>query len=328
MAGRGIGMDVVRSETAALGGRVELNFTAGAGSQFIIYLPLTLAVTQAVLVRAGAHSFAVPSVMVEHVGQFWPEQLEAARRERSVAWQERRRAFHDLSELLGMEAEPLGKKHQASVMFLKSGSNTAALHIDDIIGSNQEIVVKTLGPQLQRLPGIAGATVLGSGEIALTINLVLLAQQHALRVAGRWAEEAVGRAPKAAVHAPPPPPSVMVVDDSLTVRKFTGRLIERHGYELMVARDGVEALEKLRDTLPDVMLVDIEMPRMDGLELTRTVRADPRLAHIPVIIISSRTAEKHRSHAGEIGVSAFLGKPYPEDELLALIAGFVKNAPA
>jgi len=327
VAGRGIGMDVVRTETAALGGRVEVDFTPGKGSRFTIFLPLTLAMTQAVIVRAGTQSFAVPSVMVEHVGQFWPEQIEAARRDRAVVWQERRRVFHDLPELLGMEAAPVGRRHQASVMFLKSGSSTVALHVDDITGSNQEIVVKALGPQLQRLPGIAGATVLGSGEIALIINPVLLAQQHTLREAERRLGAGAVIAAPSAAHEPPPPPIVMVVDDSLTVRKFTGRLLERQGYALMVARDGVEALEKLREVLPDVMLVDIEMPRMDGFDLTRNVRADPRLAHIPIVIISSRTADKHRNHAGELGVNAFLGKPYPEEELLALIARLVKKAP-
>ncbi len=326
VSGRGVGMDVVRTETAALGGRVEVSFTPGAGSRFTIYLPLTLAVTQAVLVRVGTRTFAVPAVMVEHVSQFGPDQIEAAWRDRAAAWQERRLTFHYLPHLIGQEDAVPEHKRSSSVLFLKSGSNAIALHVDDITGSNQEVVVKAVGPQLQRLPGITGATVLGSGEIALIINPVLLAQQMALRHAALLA------APPAAAVAPQPepaaPPTVMVVDDSLTVRKFTGRLIERQGYKLMVARDGVEALEKLQETLPDVMLVDIEMPRMDGFELTRNVRVDPRLAHIPIVIISSRTAEKHRKHASEIGVDAFLGKPYPEDELLALIAGFVKRAAA
>ncbi len=326
VSGRGVGMDVVRTETAALGGRVEVSFTPGAGSRFTIYLPLTLAVTQAVLVRVGTRTFAVPAVMVEHVSQFGPDQIEAAWRDRAAAWQERRLTFHYLPHLIGQDDAVPEHKRSSPVLFLKSGSNAIALHVDDITGSNQEVVVKAVGPQLQRLPGITGATVLGSGEIALIINPVLLAQQMELRRAALLA------APPAAAVAPQPepaaPPTVMVVDDSLTVRKFTGRLIERQGYTLMVARDGVEALEKLQETLPDVMLVDIEMPRMDGFELTRNVRADPRLAHIPIVIISSRTAEKHRNHASEIGVDAFLGKPYPEDELLALIAGFVKRATA
>jgi chemosensory pili system protein ChpA (sensor histidine kinase/response regulator) len=189
--------------------------------------------------------------------------------------------------------------------------------VDDILGSNQEVVVKAIGPQLERVPGITGATVLGSGEIALILNPVQLAQ-HFDQLAAVPAKPAEPPAPL--------PPTVMVVDDSLTVRKFTGRLLERQGYTVLVARDGVEALEKLQDSVPDVMLVDIEMPRMDGFDLTRNVRADPRLAGVPIIIISSRTADKHQNHARELGVNAFLGKPYLEEDLLAHIAGFVKNS--
>jgi chemosensory pili system protein ChpA (sensor histidine kinase/response regulator) len=210
------------------------------------------------------------------------------------------------------------------VLFLKSGSNAIALQVDDILGSNQEVVVKAIGPQLQRVPGITGATVLGSGEIALIINPVQLAQHFDQRAT---AQAAAPAAPQAEIAAPiARAPTVMVVDDSLTVRKFTGRLLERQGYTVMVARDGVEALEKLQEALPDVMLVDIEMPRMDGFDLTRNVRADPRLAGIPIMIISSRTADKHQNHARELGVNVFLGKPYLEDELLGHIAGFVQRA--
>ncbi|MGH8706615.1 MAG: response regulator, partial [Burkholderiales bacterium] len=116
---------------------------------------------------------------------------------------------------------------------------------------------------------------------------------------------------------------VMVVDDSLTVRKITARLLEREGYRVLTAKDGVDALEQMKDALPAVMLVDIEMPRMDGFDLTRQVRADPRTRHVPIIVISSRTAEKHRDRALQLGVNAFLGKPYPEAELLQAISGFI-----
>jgi chemosensory pili system protein ChpA (sensor histidine kinase/response regulator) len=120
-------------------------------------------------------------------------------------------------------------------------------------------------------------------------------------------------------------PTVMVVDDSLTVRKITGRLLSREGYEVLTAKDGVDALEQLLDTVPDVLIVDIEMPRMDGFDFTRNVRADARLKGIPIIMITSRTADKHRNYAMEIGVNQYLGKPYQEEELLALVADYVKQ---
>ena len=136
-------------------------------------------------------------------------------------------------------------------------------------------------------------------------------------------------APTAPVAAPKPAapavPTIMIVDDSLTVRKITGRLLSREGYNVLTAKDGVDAMEQLQEHLPDVMLVDIEMPRMDGFDLTRNVRADRRLKHVPIIMITSRTADKHRAYAKEIGVNVYLGKPYQEDELLQHIGGFVKK---
>jgi len=204
------------------------------------------------------------------------------------------------------------------VLYLKSGISVVAMHVDEIIG-NQEIVVKNIGPQLARVQGIAGATVLGSGEIVLILNPVQLA------VRGSTYTPALKRAESEEVIVDAAP-TVMVVDDSLTVRKITGRLLAREGYQVVTAKDGVDALERLQGTRPDVMLVDIEMPRMDGFDLTRNVRGDARLKDIPIIMITSRTAEKHQNYAREIGVNVYLGKPFQEDELLRHIAGFVKAA--
>jgi chemosensory pili system protein ChpA (sensor histidine kinase/response regulator) len=318
VAGRGVGMDVVRNEVAALGGRVEMRFTKGQGTRFAIYLPLTLAVTQTVLVRAGARTYAIPSVMVEQVLQLRQEQLVAAYAQRQTEWQDRHYPFHYLPHLLGVTDAVAEQKRFSPTLYLRSGTNSIALHVDDMVGSNQEIVVKSIGPQLQRVAGITGATVLGTGEIVLILNPVQLALKEVA-------------AHPAVVHEAPKPqpaatqPTVMVVDDSLTVRKVTGRLLERQGYLVVTARDGVEAMEKLQEIVPDVMLVDIEMPRMDGFDLTRNVRADARLARVPVIMITSRTADKHQNYAREIGVSHFLGKPYQEDDLLEKISGFLRE---
>jgi len=317
VAGRGVGMDVVRSEVAALGGRVEMKFGKGQGTRFTIYLPLTLAVTQTVLVRAGAKTYAIPAVMVEQVLQHRQEQLVAAYASRQTVWQDRHYPFHYLPHLLGISEAIAEQKRFSPTLYLRSGTNSIALHVDDMVGSNQEIVVKAIGPQLQRIAGITGATVLGTGEIVLILNPVQLALKE---IEARPA--IVHEAPKPQVAAAQP--TIMVVDDSLTVRKVTGRLLERQGYLVVTARDGVEAMEKLQTVVPDVMLVDIEMPRMDGFDLTRNVRADARLARVPVIMITSRTADKHQNYAKEIGVSHFLGKPYQEDDLLEKISGFLR----
>jgi len=269
-------------------------------------------------VRAGNKSYAIPSVMVEQVLQLRQEQLESAYASRHTEWQGRRYPFHYLPHLLGVSEAVAEQKRFSPTLYLRSGTNAIALHVDEMVGSNQEIVVKSIGPQLQRIAGITGATVLGTGEIVLILNPV----QLALKEAG-VAPTMVRKAPKPVVATTQP--TIMVVDDSLTVRKVTGRLLERQGYLVVTARDGVEAMEKLQTLVPDVMLVDIEMPRMDGFDLTRNVRADARLSKVPVIMITSRTADKHQNYAREIGVDHFLGKPYQEDDLLEKISGYLRD---
>jgi chemosensory pili system protein ChpA (sensor histidine kinase/response regulator) len=319
LAGRGVGMDVVKSEIAALGGRVDLASEHGKGTRFTIYLPLTLAVTQAVLVRAGNVAYAIPAVMVEQVRQVKAPELESYRAAGETTWQDRRYPFRYLPRLLGDAEFVPEQKRVTPVMLLRTGANTVALQVDEVAGS-QEIVVKNTGPLLARVAGITGATVLGNGDIVLILNPVILAGREPTVSA---------RLPAAPIESKveaPAVPTVMIVDDSLTVRKITGRLLARENYNVLTAKDGVDALEQLQQTLPDVLLVDIEMPRMDGFDLTRNVRADSRLKHIPIIMITSRTADKHRNYAKEIGVNVYMGKPYQEDELLQHIGGFVKKA--
>jgi len=315
IAGRGVGMDVVKDEVGALGGRIELETVPQRGSRLTIRLPLTTAVTQAVLVRSGARICALPAVMIEQVQQLRPEHLAQARAAGHVEWAGRHYPFATMAELLGEPAAMHGEggRRYSPVLLLRSGAEAVAVQVDEMIG-NQEVVVKNLGPQLARVPGVAGVTVLGSGEIVLILNPVALAQRPRPQPAHVTTQVPVPAAARL---------KVMVVDDSLTVRKITGRLLEREGYQVLAAKDGVEALEQLAETVPDVMLVDIEMPRMDGFDLTRNVRADSRLKSVPIIVITSRTADKHRAYAKEVGANAFLGKPYNEDELLGHIASFV-----
>jgi chemosensory pili system protein ChpA (sensor histidine kinase/response regulator) len=314
LSGRGVGMDVVRSEISSLGGRIDVTTARGKGTTFTIYLPLTVAVTQAVIVRAGGTFLAISSAMVEQVLRLKAEETARLYETKTVEFQNRTLPLHSLQHLLGATSGS-GIQHYNSILLLRSGAQRIALHVDELIG-NQEIVVKNIGPQLARVPGIAGATVLADGNIALIINPVQLAQ--------RATRAAAMQAPAANVTlGAPAGPVIMVVDDSLTVRKVTSRMLEREGYAVITAKDGVDALEQMRDTLPDVMLVDIEMPRMDGFDLARVVRRDPRMQRIPIIIISSRTAEKHRKQAAQIGANAFLGKPYQESDLLEHVARYL-----
>ena len=317
VAGRGIGMGVVSGEVAALGGRIEVSSQQGRGTQFTIHLPLTLAVTHVLMVRSGDATYAIPSAMVEQVRQVKPAELAQLYRDRRIEWQGNVYPLHYLPHLLGTGANAPENLRHNPLLLLRSGEQRIALHVDGLLG-NQEAMVKNTGPQLAQLPVIAGATVQGNGVVALILNPAQLAQRVAAAPTGG-----------AGAEQPRIQPLVMVVDDSLTVRKVTTRLLARAGYQVATARDGVDALEQLGEMLPDamlpdVLLLDIEMPRMDGFELTKHLRRDARTQHLPIIMITSRAADKHRDHAMQLGVNAYLGKPYQEDELLREIAGFAR----
>ncbi len=326
VAGRGIGMDVVRSEAANLGGRVRVDFEAGKGTRFQVHLPLTLAVIQAVLVRVGNRRYAIPSSMVAQASELKPDAIAAIRAEGGTVWLGERYPWHYLPTLLGDSLARPEPARRHWLLLVRAGDRPLALEVDDLAG-NQELVVKNIGPQLARVAGVAGATVLGDGEIVLILNPVALAVRPRLTLPAAAEAAATGAEPAPAPTTTAAAGTVMVVDDSLTVRKITGRLLARAGYHVLTAKDGVDALEQLLDIAPDVMLVDIEMPRMDGFDLTRNIRADERLKRVPIIMITSRIGDKHRNYAREIGVDHYLGKPYDEDELLKLIAGCIARQP-
>ena len=317
ISGRGVGMDVVLSEIKALGGRIEVASAPDSGAIFTIYLPLTLAVMKALMVRSGNDTYAIPAVMVEQVQQVKPDALVELYRIGHAEWQGKVYPLHYLPRLLGdSERTPESKPYNA-ILLLRSGEQRMALHLDALLG-NKEVVVKNVGEQLARLTGIAGATVQANGKVVLILNPVPLAQRNI--------QTAAAGAHIADVQTLRRIPVVMIVDDSLTVRKITTRLLTRAGYEVITAKDGVDALEKLVDTLPDVMLLDVEMPRMDGFELTKRLRQDSKTNKLPIIMITSRTAEKHKNYAFELGVNEYMGKPYQDDELLASIASFAPLA--
>ncbi|MFZ6799424.1 Hpt domain-containing protein [Undibacterium sp. Di24W] len=339
LAGRGVGMDVVRSEAASLGGRVSVTSVEGQGAHFTIHLPLTLAVTQVVILNAGGKTFAVPSVLVEQVQQLKSAALANAYNDGFIMWQGNRVSLHYLPSMLGEREATPDTQQYTPILIMKSDNERVAIHVDQIIG-NREVVVKNVGPQLARMIGIAGATVLGSGNIVLILNPVPLAQKleheraklpetvvdsQDLGAVAEMVEKASVPTQVAPVQGLRSHHIVMVVDDSLTVRRVTQRLLVREGYQVVLAKDGIDALEQLQSITPDVMLVDIEMPRMDGFDLTRNVRSDSRTTHIPIIMITSRTADKHRNYAAELGVNEYFGKPYREDDLLAAISGFVNQ---
>ncbi|MBD8530854.1 MULTISPECIES: Hpt domain-containing protein [unclassified Massilia] len=315
LAGRGVGMDVVRSEAQALGGRVTIDTNAGQGTRFTIRLPLTLAVTQVVLVSSAGKTYALPSTLVEQVVQVREPELAAAFDAGTIEAGGQVLAFHYLPALLGEGDRFEPGLRSRPLLVLHSAGERIALQVDEVLG-NREVVIKNLGPQLARVPGIAGATVLGSGDIVLILNPLAL---------GRNAGAAAVAPAPASQPVPVQRPTVMVVDDSLTVRRVTQRLLEREGYRVALAKDGVDALAQLPQVRPDLMLVDIEMPRMDGFDLVRHVRGDAATTTLPIIMITSRTADKHRNVALGLGVNAYFGKPFQEPVLLGAIAGLLNG---
>jgi chemosensory pili system protein ChpA (sensor histidine kinase/response regulator) len=334
LSGRGIGMDIVRSEVNAMGGRIETTTQQNRGTTFKLILPLTTAVTQVVMLRVGDFTIGVPSGLVETVLRTPAATLEQAYRQNGFDIGGQTLPFFWAGALLQVSAhsnEAFGKTR--SVAVFRSAGQRLALHVDEVLG-NREVVVKNLGPQLAQLPGLAGVSVLASGAVALIYNPVALAA-----VFGEQARQMTERADlasaKSADNTSPAAttvsvvnlvPLILVVDDSITVRRVTQRLLKREGYRVTLASDGLDALEKLQEEKPTVVLSDIEMPRMDGFDLARNIRADAQLRDLPIIMITSRIAGKHREHAKELGVDHYLGKPYSEDELLGLVRSYCSAA--
>ncbi len=336
LAGRGIGMDVVRAEVNALGGRIETKTRPGQGTTFKLVLPLTTAVTQVVMIRSGKLAIGVPANVVEIVRRATPKEVEQAYNTGFYEMGPDKLPFYWSGALL--QASPRSTEPPSRtlpVVVFRSAAQRIAVHVDEVLG-NQEVVVKNLGPQLARLPGLAGMTVLASGAVVLIYNPVALTAvygEQARLLSADNARPAVLERDGAAgalsdTPAPPQIPLILVVDDSITVRRVTQRLLQREGYRVALAVDGLQALERLAEEKPAVVLSDIEMPRMDGFDLARNIRGDPRLKDLPIIMITSRIAEKHRHHAKELGVDHYLGKPYSEEELLSLVKHYSAAAVA
>ncbi|SDV99595.1 chemosensory pili system protein ChpA (sensor histidine kinase/response regulator) [Nitrosomonas eutropha] len=322
IAGRGVGLDIVRNELGELGGNIAVTSEKNRGTTFTLRFPVTLALTQALMVKAGDSTYAIPIAIVAHVLEMNAETLGTAYQEHHLIWNGNRFPLGYLPHLLGVSHTFPEIRRSNRIVLLQTEHEQLAIHADALIGQC-EVVIKNIGPQLSNAPGIEGATITGDGSIVLIINPIKLLQREQVR-------ELLSAGPMtpvdaADIHPSATAPVVMIVDDSLTVRKVTSRLLERQGYEILIAKDGVGALQLLRETIPAIMLVDIEMPHMDGFELIRAVRNNPELQNIPIIIISSRTAEKHRKVAEELGVNEFMGKPYQEDELLQHIERLIKE---
>ena len=322
ISGRGVGLDVVVSEIKQLGGTMEINSNPGAGTEFTIYLPLTLAITDALLLQVGNEVYAVPYTNVDAVVRINRDELAALYDggKGSFTYGDHNYTVRYLGALLSTGMPNLTEqKKRSPVLLVRAGKHRIAMHVDDIIGHRQ-IVVKSVGPQLSTVRWITGGTILGDGRVALILDINALVRKDAAQTVET--EDFIPAMVEATDHGI----KIMVVDDSITVRKVTGRLLERHGMDVETAKDGVDALAMLQDYHPDVMLLDIEMPRMDGFEVARHMRNSEQLNDIPIIIITSRTGEKHRRLAMDLGVKRYLGKPYQEVDLIDTIQSVLEES--
>ncbi|MBE0509506.1 MAG: Hpt domain-containing protein [Chromatiales bacterium] len=311
VAGRGVGMDVVSSEIKQLGGVLDIDTVAGKGTSFTIRLPLTLAVSRALLVQVAEDIYAIPLLGIRGIERISGPELESllASENPEFSWLGESYQLMHLTNVLGMGQGVIhSESGKQSLLLASSGEQRIALAVDNLLGS-REVVVKSVGPLLSKVNDLAGATILADGNVALIIDMPSLIRRGlAHQDAPQLAEEIRELGERE--------PIIMVVDDSITVRKVTERLLSRHNMKCVTAKDGVDALTLLEEVIPDVMLLDIEMPRMDGFELATHMRNSEKYKSVPIIMITSRTGDKHRQRAMEIGVNIYMGKPYTEVDLL------------
>jgi chemosensory pili system protein ChpA (sensor histidine kinase/response regulator) len=316
-AGRGVGMDVVVNEIKKLGGALFTASELGKGVKFTIRLPFTLAITQALIVRTGDELYALPLPSVEGVARIPKSEVQRHLAEEVPTFTYGGQVYRlqHLGAFVGGGPSALPELDvSVPLILIRAGEHSTAIVTDELVGS-REMVVKSVGPQIATIRGIAGATILGDGRIVIILDMGTLVRSDWR--GGRQPLEQQGPKQDTRTFA-------LVVDDSITVRRVTQRLLERNGMRVMTAKDGVDALSILQEHIPDVILLDIEMPRMDGYELATQVRADARLTDIPIVMITSRVGEKHRARAIEIGVNDYLGKPYQENQLLDAIEPLVQ----
>ena len=315
ISGRGVGLDVVQSDIKALGGHVSVSSVLGKGTTFTIRVPTTVAVSDALMVKAGDQQFAFPLAQIDRIVRISPMALEQyfdSQEDYFKIDQERYRLRY-LSEFVAGQPIPRlnGVVHSLPVLLIKGAQGqTTALLVDQLIGSRGQIVVKPIGQQFSSIGVIAGATILGDGQVCLILDGQNIARQAQSTARSKQVDETYTKQRYDERRL------IMIVDDSVTVRKVTSRLLERQGYDVVTAKDGVDAIEQLETIKPDLMLLDIEMPRMDGFEVTNLVRHHEIHRDLPIIMITSRTGEKHRERALSLGVNQYMGKPFQEETLL------------
>ncbi len=343
-AGRGIGLDVVRDTVTRLRGTIEVDSVVGQGTTFTMKIPINLQIQRVVLVRVGDQTYAIPMTVVEQLVQ-----LDYGSRSQSggnpvIEVRGISYPLVHLASYLNLVPGPVSEK--SPVLLVNSGQQRWGLIVDAVSG-RQEIVASSLGPHLRNIPSVLGATVLGNGQVVLILDPVDMLQRPPRSGAPLSFVSAQGMMPpgmpsngdpRVAVRPndimrgsrsgqPAGLPYVLVVDDSPSVRRFVSATLKNVGWDVMTARDGAEALELVAQRTPAAILLDIEMPRMDGYELMAAIRNQPAFQHLPLIVLTSRAATKHQQRALQLGADAYVVKPYQDDQLLRTVSDLVPVNP-
>jgi len=345
---------VVRDSVSRLRGTLEVESMPGQGTAFTMKFPTSLAIQNAMLVRVGEQQFAIPTVMVEAIGRVDNFKQSTFGGRPAIIVQNDLYPLNFLGTLLGL---PIGEPDEkAPLLLVRTDRHRVALVVDEISG-RMDIVMKNLGPHLRHVHGVAGGTVLGNGRVVLILELIELLSSRTGTISGlpgtagaltrseEAAKQALQASARAGVELPtesrattvptkpairPAGPSrgkyILVVDDSPSVRRVVGNMLKQNGWEVQAARDGVEALEMITQETPAAVLLDIEMPRMDGYELMATVRAQEQYRTLPLVILTSRAATKHQQHAMQLGANGYLVKPYQDEELINILNSLVYGA--
>ncbi len=318
LAGRGVGMDVVNEMVKQRRGQIGVYSLRGKGTQFTLSMPFSMSIAEVLLVEIAGQTFAAPMSSIAAISQVDRDSLQRSFDGETVYQHYNDQDYRQY--ILGAYFKPeqytfAVEEQSAPVLFINAGGEPVAFHVDRIL-NRLEIIVKNVNRQVLNIPGISGATILGDGRVVPVLELLDLSR----RIANLTPiHDEVAAAEEARI------PNVLVVDDSVTMRKVSTRLLERHHYNVATAKDGLDAIEVLANFTPDIILLDIEMPRMDGFEFASHVRNSSAVSDVPIVMITSRTGDKHRERADAIGVQGYLGKPYSEEVLIQTLEHLLKK---
>ncbi len=341
-SGRGVGLDVVRDSVSRLRGTLEVESMPGQGTAFTMKFPTSLAIQSAMMVKVDDQQFAIPTAVVESIGRLDSYKRTVMGGRPAIIVRNEHYPLTPLAQYLSMPVNAIDDK--APMLLVNTGRHRMALIVDDIRGK-MDVVMKNLGPHLRNVHGIAGGTVLGNGRVVLILEIGELLNTRSLLIGSPLGSATTGqqnvliptaysglskgisispevnRSSTSALSPVSTAPAeqgkhLLVVDDSPSVRRVVSNMLKQHNWEVQTARDGVEALEMITREAPAAVLLDIEMPRMDGYELMATVRAQDQYRNLPLVVLTSRAAAKHQQRAMQLGASAYVVKPYQDEELL------------